>query len=252
MKSSITLLLLFFFNCINMIYAQETSSLDGKKWVLSELSKEINIDKSKMPNEAYIVFDKENKLFGSTSCNNIMGTYEISGTNKLKIKAASTRKMCEYMAVENALNGALQNTNNFSVDGNNLKLKNGKKVLAVFEGKSLETTLENTIWNLTELVGKSAGKNSMNDSYYTLLFNDDKKVNGKICNVLLGNYEKGDNNGLKIDMQVSTMMSCPELETEMLFKEALSLVSGYEIVENKELILKNGRVILARFIAEGK
>lgn len=235
-----------------MVFAQELSLLEGKKLVLSELSKEIFIDKKKMLNDAFIVFDKENKLFGNTSCNNIMGTYEISGTNKIKIKAASTRKMCEYMTVENALNGALQNSNYFSVDGNNLMLKNGKKVLAVFEGKSLETTLENTIWNLTELVGKSASRNSMNDSYYTLIFNEDKKVNGKVCNVLLGNYEKIDNGGLKIDMQVSTMMSCPELETEMLFKEALSLVSGYEIVENKELILKNGRVILARFLAEGK
>lgn len=243
----VIILLFFIFLSAGVIKSQDETSLEGKKWVLSGLSESISIDNKKL-NTPFIVFEKEGKLYGNTSCNNLMGTYELSGKNKIKITAASTRKMCEDMTIENALNNGLGKANNYSIAGNKLTLKNGKKMLAEFEGRFLETTLENTTWNLTELVGKPAGKNSMNDSYYTLLFNEDKKVNGKICNVLLGNYEKLDNNGLKIDMQVSTMMSCPELETEMLFKEALSLVSGYEIKENKELILKNGRVILARFI----
>lgn len=234
----------------NLLISQDKESLEGKKWVLNRLSDGSTFDKTKLMKVPFLIFDKGGKIIGNASCNNIMGTYSLSVKNKIKITAASTRKMCEDMAVENAVTEALQKADNFSISENMLILKNGKKLLAEFEGKSLETTLENNTWNLIELVGRSAEKNSMSGNFFTIYFNEEKKVNGKACNTLIGNYEKGENNGLKIDMQVSTMMSCPDLESEMLFKEALNLVSGYEIINSKELILKNGRVILAKFSLE--
>ena len=228
---------------IRNVYSQE-SELINKKWILTELAKGVSINITEGLTAPFIIFGGENKISGSASCNNILGSYESDGKYKLIITAATTRKMCQDMNIEDALLKALEKTNNYVISGNTLMLQSGKMLLAKFEGVPLEVTINNK-WELFELVGKPVEKGSMSETF-TLTFLEDNKIEAKVCNSLNGTYKTNNDNALKISIDVSTMMACPELETELLIKDALMLAGEYAIEDNNTLILKNGRVILAK------
>ncbi|MFZ1319948.1 MAG: META domain-containing protein [Ignavibacteria bacterium] len=229
---------------IRKINAQE-SDLTGKKWVVTELAKGVPVNITEGLTAPFIIFGDENKINGNASCNNLIGSYESDGKHKMKITAATTRKMCPDMKIEDALLQALEKTNNYIISGNTLMLQSGKMLLAKFEGVPLEVSINNK-WELFELVGKPVDKGSMNETF-TLTFLEDNKVQAKVCNSMNGTYKTNNDNALKINIEISTMLACPELETELLIKDALILAGEYAIEDNNTLILKNGRVILAKF-----
>lgn len=229
---------------VKNVYSQD-NDLYEKKWVVTELMRGIPLNITEGLTAPFIMFEEGNKINGNASCNNIIGSYESDGKYKIRITAATTRKMCPDMEVETALLQALEKTNNFLISGNMLMLQSGKMLLAKFEGVPLQVSIVNK-WELFELVGKPVEKGSMNESF-TLTFLEDNKVQAKVCNSMNGTYKTNNDNALKINIDVSTMMACPELDTELIIKDALMLAGEYSIEDNNTLILNNGRVILAKF-----
>ncbi|MBK8981040.1 MAG: META domain-containing protein [Ignavibacteria bacterium] len=245
-------LILFFLSVhfTSNLSAQEVS-LTGKKWMLAELSNGVVSESSDKMQTPFLIFSEDGNFTGNASCNSISGSYSFDGTYKLKITAAATRMMCDNMETETAFIKALKKTNNIILKDNILMLQSGKMLLAKLEGNSLETPLTNTNWELYELVGKPVGTGS-NGAAYTINFSDDKKVSAKFCNSLGGRFKRNNDNAMKINIEISTMMACPEMEMELIFKDALGLVGQYSIENNTDLILHNGKVVLARFRVSDK
>ncbi|MBK9334356.1 MAG: META domain-containing protein [Ignavibacteria bacterium] len=245
------IILLFLSALFSTDLSAQEISLTGKKWMLTELQKGVVSESSDKMQTPYLIFSEDGSFTGNASCNSISGSYTFDGKYKLKMTAASTRMMCENMETETAFLKALQKTNNVILKDNVLMLQSGKMLLAKLEGNSVETSLTNTNWELYELVGKSVGTGS-NGAPYTINFSDDKKVSAKFCNTLGGRFKRNSDNAMKINIEISTMMACPEMEMEMIFKDALGLVGQYSIENNTDLILHNGKVVLARFRVSDK
>ena len=80
----------------------------------------------------------QKRVTGFAGCNNITGSYTLSG-KKLKFVIASTRMMCPevQMAVEDFLLKALSSASSYQLDNNGLELFDGETSLALF--KAIET-----------------------------------------------------------------------------------------------------------------
>lgn len=78
---------------------------------------------------------------------------------------------------------------------------------------------------------------------------EQKRVHGNAgCNVINGSFsqEEGKDNSLKFSQMISTMMACPDMETERQILEALSKVNSFSSSQDQTLALldENGTEIL--------
>lgn len=67
------------------------------------------------------------------------------------------------------------------------------------------------------------------------------------CNTIFGGYELTENNTIKFGAGASTMMACPNMETETAFGKLLPTISNYQISENKLSLLADKKVVLVFF-----
>lgn len=104
----------------------DTSILDFK-WKLVELQGE-EIEYSNPELEIYFSFDVENnKISGYSGCNRFMGTYLISGFDRIKFEQLlSTKKACPEMPLENEFMFMLNQVDNYSILGGTLSLNKAK------------------------------------------------------------------------------------------------------------------------------
>ena len=74
----------------------------------------------------------------------------------------------------------------------------------------------------------------------TISFSADGKVNGKVVNYYMGNYELKENNGISLEQIGTTMMMGPEneMKAEQELLQQLEKIKSYEVQE-KYLVLKD-------------
>ena len=74
----------------------------------------------------------------------------------------------------------------------------------------------------------------------TINFSEDGKVNGKVVNYYMGNYELKENNGISLRQIGATMMMGPEneMKAEPELLQQLEKIKSYEVQE-KYLVLKD-------------
>ena len=80
-------------------------------------------------NQPYLLFSpgQVNKVSGSTGCNRITGSFELTGVNFIKFSPLATTKMaCPGNNVEQKFLDALSKVNNWSISNNQLLLSSGK------------------------------------------------------------------------------------------------------------------------------
>lgn len=107
--------------------------------------------------------------------------------------------------------------------------------------KRSQRTLITTQWQLSQLMGKNVKLN--HDAFY-IVFSDDNKISGRgACNNIMGNYTSNKNKSLKIDKLSSTMMMCPDMSQENVFKNALSKTTHYAMDGPMLLLLMNGDIL---------
>ncbi len=84
-----------------------------------------------LPENLNITFDKNtNKVSGFSGCNQFSGTYKTKGNTILFSKLSTTKMYCEnIMHVEQKLLNILNNVNSFSVEKNQINLKNNNLIL---------------------------------------------------------------------------------------------------------------------------
>lgn len=116
-------------------------------------------------------------------------------------------------------------------------------------GAIVTPPLEGVLWQLTELGGAPvpAPPEGQRRPYFVL--SKDGKVQGfGGCNSFSGTYKAGQDSHFDLSSLISTMLACPEIETEGKLLQALEVCDRYQTVGNS-LFLYQGDALLARFRA---
>lgn len=117
--------------------------------------------------------------------------------------------------------------------------------------KEVVYTIKDTKWKLVELNGKAIeNKNKSSKMPFLQLNADDRYAAYAGCNNMMGGYELKENAlRIKFTKGASTMMACPDMETEQEFAKMLETVDNYSIKGNQMTLNKARMAPLARFEA---
>lgn len=220
------------------------SSLNGE-WNITEVDGQ-QISTDRMP---FIGFDvAQKRVYGNSGCNRMMGSFEADSLKPGALKfgqIGSTRMMCPDMKIEQMVLGVLDKVASFQT------VSDKPEVIALCnkDGQSL-MTLEKKVApevSLSDLSGEWAiefanGKKIVGTAEVApfIGFNlDESRIYGNVgCNTINGalvqNEEKP--NSLKFDNIATTMMMCPDMETETILLNALN--------ETRSFSMKDGRIYL--------
>jgi heat shock protein HslJ len=97
-----------------------------------------------------------------------------------------------------------------------------------------EVTMENTRWELVEIMGKPVTKTETQKEAIFITFDTEKnRVNGfGGCNNFMGGFEMKEGNIIKFEQMASTMMACDNMEMETTFMQTLQQVDNYAMKDN--------------------
>ena len=89
--------------------------------------------------DAHLLFFLPNRLTGSTGCNRLTGTFELSGGNGIRFSPlATTRMMCPDADAESRFVKALGTVDTYSVIDAALLLNNGNTVVARLQARTVK------------------------------------------------------------------------------------------------------------------
>jgi len=96
------------------------------------------------------------------------------------------------------------------------------------------TTGENALigkkWHVQELNGESVtGKANGHRPYLELLPTDGRYTGNAGCNGFMGSYTLQGKNGIRFSPVASTMMACPDLDTERAFVAVMESARSYSL-----------------------
>jgi putative lipoprotein len=120
--------------------ASAANTLRGTTWKLIELHGK-PVEGTNPNNPAFILFDADQKRYsGSSGCNRITGTFQLSGDSLQLLGGAMTMMACPepLMKLEQEFNEALTATGSYRISGNVLELLERKKVVAKFEAATAQ------------------------------------------------------------------------------------------------------------------
>lgn len=185
-------------------------------WVLETLNNE-QITHPKDPREiGFKLNSDENRISGFGGCNNFMGSYTLTDSNKIEFsKIASTKMACLQSTFdERLLFEALENADSYTISENRLTLKRGNNGIATFK-KSAEQEKNEVVekyWKLKTLDGENVtmSENQEREIHF-ILKSDDKTISGYDgCNSFSGEFELNDNNQFTTYRMRSTLRVCPD------------------------------------------
>lgn len=185
---------------------------------------------------AHLLFTagQPNKVSGSTGCNRLNGSFDLTGVNFIKFSPLATTRMACPGNTEAKFIEALGQVNNWSINNEQLLLNNGKILVAKLNGISMETDKLSGTWELNYLSGlKIAFEGLYPDKKPTLAFNfSAKEVGGNTsCNGFSSKYTINGNNINIAEPFAKTMMFC-EGGGEQAFLNMLKKVNKYSISDN--------------------
>ncbi|WP_290860811.1 copper resistance protein NlpE N-terminal domain-containing protein [Flavobacterium sp.] len=111
--------------------------------------------------------------------------------------------------------------------------------------------MKKTKWKLVELNGKKIENKDKNTKEFILQLKGDNRYTAFAgCNNLMGEYELNEESlRIKFSRGASTMMACPDMETEQEFAKMLETVDNYSHNGNQMTLNKARMAPLARFEA---
>lgn len=180
----------------------------------------------------YIGFDKATgRVHGHAGCNRLMGSFDVNaepGTIDLG-QLGTTRMMCPDMTGEqNVLNALAQVKKYVRLGDENIGLcgNSTKRPILVLKKKAPDMTLADLHgkWKIVEAMGVAIA-DSMENQPFVELNVAEKTLHGQAgCNLINGGYqtEEGNPTSISFPQLISTMMACPDLETEDRVKQALN------------------------------
>ncbi|HYG18331.1 MAG TPA: META domain-containing protein [Ohtaekwangia sp.] len=115
------------------------ANLENTYWKLSEINGK-PVTTAEGVKEVYMVLGKEGseqRLKGFGGCNNMGGSYTLSG-NTIKFIVISTKMACDRMDIENFFFNALSRADRYLIKGETLELYQGETFLTRFESVYLK------------------------------------------------------------------------------------------------------------------
>lgn len=190
------------------------------------------------------------RVSGNAGCNNLNGTFELTGINFIKFSPlATTRMACEPGIRETEFTDALGKVNNWSIINNQLLLNNGKILLAKLNAITVESSKLNGTWELNYISGpRIAFEGLYPDKKPQISFN-------LIANELGGNTScngftsKMTIDGNKISIAepfAKTMIFC-EGDGESTFLNMLKKINKYAVTDGNTLTFMIDDVAVMRF-----
>ncbi len=124
------------------------------QWDITELEGQpVTISSGSQPNLLFFP-GKLSTVSGSTGCNKLNGSFELTGGNFIKFSPLATTKMaCMGDNVELNFLAALAKVNNWNIINNQLLLNNGKTVMAKLKAVTPESAKLNGTWELNYISG---------------------------------------------------------------------------------------------------
>ncbi len=218
------------------------------KWYLTEVQGEsVNAGND---NHAHLLFSagQPNKVTGSTGCNRLNGSYDLSGVNVIKFSPlASTRMACPGIT-EAKFVEALGQANKWSIVNEQLLLSNGKILLAKLNAISMELDKLSGRWDLNYISGQRIAFDGLYpDKKPTVSFNFSQNVlsGNTTCNGFSSKYTVTGNN-IKFGDALKTMMFC-EGGGEEAFLNMLKKVNKYALKDEDTLEFLIDDVAVMRF-----
>ena len=230
------------------------SALDGE-WNITEVDgQQVSMDK--MP---FIGFDvAQKRIYGNSGCNRMMGTFEADSLKPGTLKfgpVGSTRMMCPDMKTEQSVLGALDKVTSYRT------VTDEPEVIALCDqdGKPLMTlekkpaTPQASLADLSgewaiELVNGKKIEGTAEVAPFIGFNTDESRIYGNVgCNTINGALVQDENvpNSLKFENVATTMMMCPDMETETIVLNALNETKSFDIKEGKVYLLgENGNELL--------
>jgi heat shock protein HslJ len=105
------------------ILTRSTSTLTEKYWKLMQLGGKPIVSDANNRQEAHLIFKEQGNVYGSTSCNQLTGSYDLPGEGKLKFKPlVSTRMLCIDNKIEQPFLQALQKVSMYKIQHDTLQL----------------------------------------------------------------------------------------------------------------------------------
>ena len=120
-------------------------------------------------------------------------------------------------------------------------------VISSIESYDNEIKLEGTKWELLQLSGKQVQNTS--EKEMIIEFHLDGRFSANMgCNGIGGIYHIKEGNRISFSQVISTMMACPNMENEEVFKAIIETIDNYAISNNKLSLNKARMAPLAVFI----
>ncbi len=104
-------------------------------------------------------------------------------------------------------------------------------------------------WALVELSNEKIPLNPTSSASFLMLKKDSVVTGNGGCNTFNGVYALGKNNTIRFGEMVRTNVSCPAIEVESKFINALARVDHYYMVKDTLLLNRGASMNLAKFIA---
>lgn len=110
-----------------------SEKLFAHRWTLTESDGQ-PVTPAGTEKDAHLLFFTPNRVSGSTGCNRLTGTFELSGGNKIRFSPlATTRMMCPDAEAEARFAKAMGTVDSYSVTDSALLLSNGKTAVVRFK-----------------------------------------------------------------------------------------------------------------------
>ena len=218
-------------SCRSVEKAVPVSSINGE-WNI------IEVNGSKVAPGESRTLPFTGRVSGNSGCNRMMGTFDVNAKpGSLELGAmASTRMMCPDMTTEKNVLSALAQVKGYKKAGKGkMYLCNASnRPVVVLEKKEADVKLSvlNGEWKIKEANGEAI-PSGMEKQPFIAFDVKKKSIHGNAgCNLINGGFETSTSNAKSISFPgvASTMMACPDMETEGKILKALNEVKSFDVL----------------------
>lgn len=240
-------------SCRSVEKAASLSSINGE-WNIVEVSgiKVVPGESSSLP---VIAFDTETgRVSGNSGCNRMMGSFDVNAKpGSLELKGmAGTKMMCPDMTTERNVLSALAQVKGYKKAGKGKMYlcNSSNRPVVVLEKRvgSVGISILKGEWKIKEVSGEVIPE-GMEKQPFIAFDVKQKTIHGNSgCNLMNGGFETSASNAKSISFPgvASTMMACPDMETEGKVLKALNEVKSFDVLSGGGIGLydANGALVI--------
>lgn len=213
----------------------KVSPVEGEWNIVEVDGKAVNMESGSSPTIGFDVLN--HRIYGNSGCNRMMGSFEIIPSNSRSLvfgQIGSTRMACPDMATEKNVLAAMDKVKSYKeVSGKGsarlaLCDEKGHPVMMI-ERAPLNVSSLNGEWRVISIKGSPVGK-SETEPFIGFDINEKRIYGNAGCNNINGSYSQEESKplSLRFGQVISTMMACPDMDTEAAMLKALDQVKSFK------------------------